>query len=58
MFADHRTAPVQPAFTVPIGFSSGNLPAGSFLEECIEVTLIKLTYFPRAGDKHRKAPKL
>jgi Asp-tRNA(Asn)/Glu-tRNA(Gln) amidotransferase A subunit family amidase len=47
----------QPAFTVPMGFSSGNLPAGlQFLGRMYsEPTLIKLTYSYEQGTKHRKA---
>jgi Asp-tRNA(Asn)/Glu-tRNA(Gln) amidotransferase A subunit family amidase len=50
----------QPAFTVPMGYSSGNLPAGlQFLGRMYaEPTLIKLTYGYEQGTKHRKAPKL
>ncbi|MDI1324008.1 MAG: amidase family protein [Algoriphagus sp.] len=50
----------QPAFTVPMGFSSGNLPAGlQFLGRMYsEPTLIKLTYSYEQGTKHRKAPVL
>jgi len=50
----------QPAFTVPMGFSSGNLPAGlQFLGRMYaEPTLIKLTYSYEQGTKHRKEPKL
>jgi amidase len=50
----------QPAFTVPMGFSSGNLPAGlQFLGRMYgEPTLIKLTYSYEQGTKHRRAPKL
>lgn len=50
----------QPAFTVPMGFSSGNLPAGlQFLGRMYsEPTLIKLTYSYEQGTKHRKAPNL
>lgn len=49
----------QPAFTVPMGFSSGNLPAGlQFLGRMYaEPTLIKLTYGYEQGTRHRKAPK-
>lgn len=48
----------QPAFTVPMGFSSGNLPAGlQFLGRMYaEPTLIKLTYSYEQGTKHRKPP--
>lgn len=50
----------QPAFTVPMGFSSGNLPAGlQFLGKMYaEPTLIRLTYSYEQGTKHRIAPKL
>jgi Asp-tRNA(Asn)/Glu-tRNA(Gln) amidotransferase A subunit family amidase len=50
----------QPAFTVPMGFVSGNLPAGlQFLGRMYsEPTLIKLTYSYEQGTKHRKAPDL
>ena len=48
----------QPAFTVPMGFLSGNLPAGiQFLGRVFdEKTLVKLTYAYEQGTKHRKAP--
>ena len=48
----------QPAFTVPMGFVSGNLPAGiQFLGRIFdEKTLVKLTYAYEQGTKHRKAP--
>lgn len=50
----------QPAFTVPMGFSKGNLPAGiQFLGKMYtEATLIKLAYSYEQGTKHRKAPNL
>jgi len=50
----------QPAFTVPMGFISGNLPAGlQFLGKMYsEPTLIKLTYAYEQATKHRKKPKL
>ncbi len=50
----------QPAFTVPMGFTSGNLPAGlQFLGRMYsEPTLIKLTYSFEQGTKHRKQPNL
>jgi amidase len=50
----------QPAFTVPMGFTSGNLPAGlQFLGRMYsEPTLIKLTYSYEQGTKHRKQPNL
>ncbi len=48
----------QPAFTVPMGFSSGNLPAGlQFLGRMYdEPTLIKLAYSYEQSTKHRKPP--
>ncbi|NRB62217.1 MAG: amidase [Saprospiraceae bacterium] len=48
----------QPAFTVPMGFTAGNLPAGiQFLGRMYdEATLVKLTYAYEQGTKHRKAP--
>ena len=48
----------QPAFTVPMGFSTDNLPAGlQFLGRMYdESTLIKLTYSYEQGTKHRKPP--
>jgi amidase len=48
----------QPAFTVPMGFTSGNLPAGlQFLGRMYdEPVLIKLTYSYEQGTKHRKSP--
>ncbi len=50
----------QPAFTVPMGFSPGNLPAGlQFLGRMYdESTLIKLTYSYEQGTKHRHPPLL
>ena len=47
-----------PAFTVPMGFSNGNLPAGlQFLGRMYdEPTLIKLTYSYEQGTKHRIPP--
>lgn len=50
----------QPAFTVPMGFSKGNLPAGiQFLGRMYdEATLIKLTYSYEQGTKHRVPPTL
>ena len=50
----------QPAFTVPMGFSPGNLPAGlQFLGRMYdEPTLIKLAYGYEQGTKHRKPPVL
>lgn len=48
----------QPAFTVPMGFSEGNLPAGiQFLGRMYdEPTLIKLAYSYEQGTKHRHPP--
>ena len=48
----------QPAFTVPMGFTSGNLPAGlQFLGRMYdEPTLIKLVYGYEQGTKHRVPP--
>lgn len=48
----------QPAFTVPMGFSEGNLPAGlQFLGRMYdEPALIKLTYSYEQGTKHRRPP--
>lgn len=50
----------QPAFSVPMGYTSGNLPAGlQFLGRMYaEPTLIKLTYSYEQGTKHRKAPAM
>ena len=50
----------QPAFTVPMGFTSGNLPAGlQFLGRMYdEPILIGLTYSYEQGTKHRKRPVL
>ncbi|NVJ86499.1 MAG: amidase [Algoriphagus sp.] len=50
----------QPAFTIPMGFVSGNLPAGiQFLGRMYaEPTLIRLTYSYEQGTKHRKPPIL
>jgi len=49
----------QPAFTVPMGFTSEGLPAGlQFLGKMYsEPTLIRLTYSYEQGTKHRKVPK-
>lgn len=49
----------QPAFTVPMGFVSGNLPAGlQFLGRMFdEGTLIRLTYSYEQGTNHRRSPK-
>jgi len=48
----------QPAFTVPMGFTSGNLPAGlQFLGRMYdEPVLIKLIYSYEQGTMHRKSP--
>lgn len=48
----------QPAFTVPMGFTKNNLPAGlQFLGRMYdEPTLIKLTYSYEQGTKHRRKP--
>jgi Asp-tRNA(Asn)/Glu-tRNA(Gln) amidotransferase A subunit family amidase len=50
----------QPAFTVPMGFTTGNLPVGlQFLGRMYdEPTLIRLTYAYEQGTKHRKKPNL
>ncbi|WP_281540499.1 amidase [Maribacter aestuarii] len=50
----------QPGFTVPMGFTSGNLPAGlQFLGRMYsEPTLIRLTYAYEQGTEHRKKPNL
>ena len=50
----------QPAFTVPMGFVSGNLPAGlQFLGRMYdEPILIKLAYSYEQGTLHRKPPVL
>ena len=50
----------QPAFTVPMGFTSGNLPAGlQFLGRMYdEPTLIRLVYAYEQGTKHRVPPVL
>ncbi|WP_423997071.1 amidase [Maribacter sp. IgM3_T14_3] len=50
----------QPAFTVPMGFTSNNLPAGlQFLGRMYdEPILIGLTYSYEQGNKHRKSPDL
>lgn len=49
----------QPAFTVPMGYSSGNLPAGiQFLGRMFdEPTFIKLIYSYKQATLHRKAPE-
>jgi len=48
----------QPAFTVPMGMSPGNLPVGiQFLGRMYdEPTLIKLAYSYEQGTKHRTVP--
>jgi Asp-tRNA(Asn)/Glu-tRNA(Gln) amidotransferase A subunit family amidase len=48
----------QPAFTVPMGFTSGNLPAGlQFLGRMYdEPILINLVYAYVQGTRHRKPP--
>ena len=50
----------QPAFTVPMGYTTGDLPAGlQFLGRMFdEPTLIRLTYAYEQGTLHRKPPKL
>lgn len=50
----------QPAFTIPMGFTTGNLPAGiQFLGRMYaEPTLIKLVYSYEQGTKHRVPPML
>jgi Asp-tRNA(Asn)/Glu-tRNA(Gln) amidotransferase A subunit family amidase len=50
----------QPAFTVPMGFTAGNLPAGiQFLGRLFdEPILIKLVYAYEQGTAHRKPPIL
>ncbi|MDW7761323.1 MAG: amidase family protein [Acidobacteriota bacterium] len=50
----------QPAFTVPMGFTSGDLPAGLQLlgRMYSEPTLIKLAYAYEQGTRHRKPPSL
>ncbi|SNR42690.1 amidase family protein [Hymenobacter mucosus] len=50
----------QPAFTVPMGFTYDNLPAGLQLlgRPFDEPTLIKYTYAYEQATKHRKAPAL
>ncbi len=50
----------QPAFTVPMGFSKGDLPAGlQFLGRMYsEATLVKLTYAYEQGTKNRKPPRM
>jgi len=48
----------QPGFTVPMGYTYDNLPAGlQFLGKMFdEPTLIKLCYSYEQGTKHRKSP--
>ncbi len=48
----------QPAFTVPMGFTHNNLPAGlQFLGRMYdEPTLVKLAFSYEQGTKHRKPP--
>ncbi|NNF36028.1 MAG: amidase [Saprospiraceae bacterium] len=50
----------QPAFTVPMGFTEGNLPAGiQFLGRMYsEPTLIKMAYAYEQATMHRKPPVL
>jgi len=50
----------QPAFTIPMGFTYDNLPAGlQFLGRMFdEPTLIKYCYAYEQGTKHRKSPGL
>ena len=50
----------QPAFTVPMGFTKGNLPAGlQFLGRMYsEPTLIKIAYSYEQATKHRRPSKL
>ena len=50
----------QPAFTVPMGFTKNNLPAGlQFLGRMYdEPKLIGLTYAYEQGTKHRRVPEL
>ncbi|MFC1482118.1 amidase [Candidatus Neomarinimicrobiota bacterium] len=50
----------QPAFTVPMGYSAGNLPAGvQFLGRMFaEPTLIRLAYSYEQGTKHRRPPSV
>ena len=50
----------QPAFTVPMGYSRDNLPAGlQFLGRMYaESTLIKLAYAYEQGTQHRRPPAL
>lgn len=50
----------QPAFTIPMGYTTGNLPAGlQFVGRIFgEPTLIRLTYAYEQGTHHRMAPAL
>ena len=50
----------QPAFTVPMGFTGEDLPAGlQFLGRMFdESTLIRITYGYEQGTRHRRPPKL
>lgn len=50
----------QPAFTVPMGYARGNLPAGiQFLGRMYdEPTLIEITYAYEQGTRHRKPPPI
>jgi len=50
----------QPAFTVPMGFTTGNLPAGiQFLGRMYsEPTLVKLTYSYEQTTRHRVPPPI
>lgn len=49
----------QPAFTIPMGYTTGNLPAGlQFLGRIFdEPTLIRLTYAYEQGTHYRMPPK-
>ncbi len=49
----------QPAFTIPMGYTTGDLPAGmQFLGRLFdEPTLIRLVYAYEQGTRHRAAPK-
>lgn len=50
----------QPAFTIPMGYTTGNLPAGiQFLGRIFgEPTLIRLVYSYEQATHHRVAPRL
>lgn len=50
----------QPAFTIPMGFTNGNLPAGlQFLGRMFdEPTLIRICYAYEQATRHRKPPDL